>query len=226
MSDDPLAADDCMTSEEQPVLARAVTAAPSPLRFGLKAMLVFMAICSVQFALMNYLGILLGLILGVVACGFVLTLLIVAAIAFHNRHGTPWMDRLDQLAIRATIALVLLIIGTMFAGGGVVVYDQLAKHYLTKRLEQKLGFNATWSFSIGSNSQNQVMVVKSVSAGGAFEKAGFRKDDIIVSDRPPLELVRWLHDSRGQTVHISVVAGPTIKPLADCPQRQLSLTIP
>jgi len=136
------------------------------------------------------------------------------------------MDRLDQLAIRATIALVLLIISTMFAGGGVIVYDLLAKQYLTKRLEQMLGFNATWSFSIGSNSQNQVMVVKSVSAGGAFEKAGFRQGDMIVNDRPPLELVRWLYDCRGQTINISVVAGPTIKPLADCPQRQLSLAIP
>jgi hypothetical protein len=54
----------------EPVTGEIVAAptAVSPLRFGLRTLFTVMAVCSVQSAVMSYLGVLAGMAVGAVAC--------------------------------------------------------------------------------------------------------------------------------------------------------------
>ena len=79
---------------KEPVVATIIPPAPSPWQFGLKALLGLMAVCCVQFALMNYLTVVGGLIAGLVVCLAALTVLMVIAVCLIGRRS-PLMEKLD-----------------------------------------------------------------------------------------------------------------------------------
>src|SRR5688572_33489968 len=70
-------AETARTMVPEPITAEIVPPLPSPWRFGLKALLGLMAVCSVQFAAMSYLGVLAGLAIGVLVCFVAFTAIIV-----------------------------------------------------------------------------------------------------------------------------------------------------
>src|SRR5688572_31162446 len=104
----------CMSILESKPVPDLVSPEPSPFRFGLRALMILMGICGAQFALMSYAGIFPGLIIGLAGCFVVLLGLVFTAMIYWRGSGSPLMHRLDQLAIRLVLAIVLLGIGSFF----------------------------------------------------------------------------------------------------------------
>lgn len=198
----------------------------SPFRFGLKTLFALVTICGVQFALITHLGAFLGLLIGIAVCIMGLLILIFTGMLFAGSHSGKAIDRMDQLAIRLTVAVVVLFVGSILAGGGSLVYKQVGKYYLAAKIKKDLGFTFRRQYAQLDDEMVRVIVVTSVKPGGAFEKAGFRRQDIIVSSTPPYELLKEYDENRGQTVNVAVVSGPTLQSLDKCAQRNLSLGIP
>lgn len=205
-----------------------------PLRFGLKALIALTAVCSAQFALMFYLGTLPGLILTAVLCAGMLVALLLASFVIPQENYQPWAGRLDQLAIRLVLAIVLLLTGVAFAGGGILIVHYVDSVQLAYRVKSDLGFSAEVQTIPETNSRGfmvfrDAIIVKSVRAGGAFHQAGFQKDDTILTDLTPNEYYKMLEENRGSSITVNVASGatgPIMIPIDKCPQRSLVLEIP
>ena len=95
----------------EPVTAEIVPPAPSPWRFGLKALLGLMAVCSVQFAVMNYLGsVLWGMVAGMAACFVVFSAIVLGGMALAGSRK-QWIAHLDALVVRLMLAMVCCSLG-------------------------------------------------------------------------------------------------------------------
>jgi len=207
-------------------------APPHPLRFGLRALFILTAVCCVQFALMSYIGALAGLAVGFAVCLAALGCLLLAQISLQLGRSSRPMIQMDRLAIRLTIAVVLLAIGTILAGGGQLVYYQVTQYRFTRNLEKDLGFSAEMGQVTTQNLDEfgrYAIVVRSVTPGGAFDQAGFQKNDVIVTDLTVDEYYEMLDENRGQQINVTVASGAVgiqPPPLEQCPQRQLTLDVP
>lgn len=200
--------------------------APHPFRFGLQALMLLMAICGVQFALMSYLGILNGLLVGLATCFFVLSGLMAAAIIFWRGPGTPLMHRLDQLAIRLVVGIVLLALGSFFAGGGMAIYKEVAQWRKAARLQKELGFAADERYIVNRNDVQRGLVVKSVSLGGAFDVAGASPGDVVLCEKGSPRFYEMIEENRGREVSITVAAGADMQPVEKCVARRLDVIVP
>jgi hypothetical protein len=205
-----------------------------PLRFGLKALLALTAICSAQFALMFYVGTLPGLLVTALACVALLALLLFTSFVIPSRTYLAWQGRLDQLAIRLVLAIVLLLAGAAFAGGGILLFHAVESLRVAYRVEKNLGFSADVEMIAETNEDGfevtrNAIIVTSVRAGGAFHQAGFQKDDVILTDLTPQEYYKMLEENRGSSITVDVAGGAVgsiLIPVEKCPQRSLVLEIP
>lgn len=205
-----------------------------PLRFGLRALIALMAICSAQFALMFYVGTLPGLIFTALLCAGMLLALLLASFVIPQRAYQPWAGRLDQLAIRLVLAIVLLLLGAAFSGGGILMVNHIQSLRLTYRVRSDLGFSAKvdriWDKDkAGRDTIRPAIVVTSVRTGSPFHQAGFEEDDVILTDLTPQEYYEMLEENRGSTVTVTVARdamGPVLTPIENCPQHSLVLEIP
>jgi hypothetical protein len=205
-----------------------------PLRFGLKALIALTAICSAQFALMFYVGTLPGLVFTALMCAGMLVALLLASFVIPRDTYQPWAGRLDQLAIRLVLAIVLLLLGAAFAGGGILLVNQVQTLRRTYRIKKDLGFSAKvdkiWDKDeAGRDAIRNAIVVTSVREGGPFHDAGFEKDDAILTDLTPQQYYEMLEENRGSTITVNVAGdamGPVMTPIENCPQRSLVLEIP
>jgi hypothetical protein len=205
-----------------------------PLRFGLKALIALTAVCAVQFALMFYVGTLTGLIFTALLCAGMLVALLLASFVIPQQAYQPWAGRFDQFAIRLVLAIVLLLIGAAFSGGGILMYNHVQSLRLTYRIKSDLGFSAKvdriWDKNpAGSDAIRTAIVVTSVRTGSPFHQAGFEEDDVILTDLTPQEYYEMLEENRGSTITVTVARdamGPVMTPIEKCPQRSLVLEIP
>jgi hypothetical protein len=205
-----------------------------PLRFGLKALLALIAVCSAQFAFMFYVGTLPGLVLTTLLCAGLLTLLLLSPVVLPRETLKAWIGRLDQLAIRLTLAIVLLLTGATLAGGGILVYQQIQALRRTMRVERNLGFSGNVEMVLETADAGNVVsrsriLVTGVTVGRAFHQAGFQKGDVILTDLTPGEYYQMLEENRGGSVTVHVAngaVGAVLTPVEKCPQRTLELAIP
>src|SRR5689334_11063265 len=106
---------------KEPVVATVVRPGPSRWQFGLKALLGLMAVCCVQFALMRYLTVpgVFGVSLGI--CFVALAVMMFVAVCLISTRS-PLMEKLDYYGIRLVLAMGVLALGTLFAGGGTAAW--------------------------------------------------------------------------------------------------------
>ena len=203
----------------------------SPLRFGMRALLLFTGVCGVQFALMWYLGPLPGLLVSMGVCFTALTGLVFwAIIAIPARTSRATIAYADKAVIWLVLAIVALVVGTLAAGGGQLAYKEIMHQYRARTLEQELGFTYTtdqvWDFS-RNNRMEEVVMVKSVTPGGVFDQAGIRESDAIVTNLTVREWFATLDENRGKQVDLTVATGVTpMTSLDKCPKRTVTVTIP
>lgn len=206
--------------------ATALDDPPHPFRFGLQALMLLMALCGVQFSLMSYLGVLPGLLTGLAVCFVVLGGLMFAAMLFWRGSGTPFMHRLDQLAIRLVVGIVALGIGSVVAGGGLAIYEQVAMWRRAARLHSELGITAHHQLIVDRNLAISGLVIDDVSLGGPFDLAGGQPSDVIVCRDGVARFYEMIEDNRGQEVGITVAAGADLQVLEKCVSRKLDVLVP
>ena len=204
-----------------------------PLRFGMKALLAAMAVCCGQFAFMFYVGALPGLLLTATLCGAGLAALLFGPLFLRRTSRAAWVGRLDGVAIRLALAIAMLLVGAMLAGGGLALHDQFQWLRLARKVHQHLGFSARREDLETEDNGLQIgrdaIHIRSVTPGGAFHQAGFQQGDVILSDLSPHEYYQMLDENRGGTISVQVAGGAVgsvLTPVEDCPQRTLDLQIP
>lgn len=211
----------------EPVLATIIPPPPSPWQFGLKAMLGLMAVCSVQFAIMSYVGVLWGLVLGIATCFTILAGVLFTAVCLVSGRS-PLMERLDFIGIRLVVGITVLFLGTIIAGGGTGVYYYINETRTALQLEADLGIRTlrTQVYDAANpRTYNGLRLVLIIPAGVA-DRGGMRRDEVIYFEGTTSEFFHMLEQNRGKPVTLNVASGTSTNSLDKCPKRQITLTVP
>lgn len=198
---------------------------PSPWRFGLKALFGMMAVASVQFAAMNYLGVLGGLVLGVAVCAAAFTLILLVGLAMTGERARV-LPQLDALLVRLMLALVVLIAGTMLAGGGIAVWEVVARIRLERSIESRLGMTVDEVPLVHGTEVAWGLEITGLSAGKPAHTAGLTTSDVILVSGTVDELLARLDRDRGKSIDLNVATGATTQSVQNCPQRSVTIDIP
>jgi hypothetical protein len=210
----------------EPVVAEVVPPTPPPWRFGLRAMMALMVVCSAQFAMMNWFGVINGMLLATALCFLAFTGVFIVAVLLV-RGNSVWLDRLDQIGIRLVIAMVVLIIGTVLAGGGKVALDQITTVVIRRELQKDLGLTTQHVYVIDNNNPRSALEITHVKSGGVADKAGLRETDvIIVQDGMTDRFYLDLNQLRGKDVDLHIAGKAAHQPLEKCTQWDVTVPIP
>ncbi len=221
LTSDPIA----VPAPAEPIVAEVVPPAPSPWRFGLKALLGLMAVCSVQFAAMNYLGVLSGLLAGMAVCFIAFSAIVLGGMALAGSR-TKWLAQLDALVVRLMLAMVVLFFGTILAGGGTAAWQVYSRIDRERSVEKNLGMSLKNVQVVRDNHVVSALQITSLEDGGAAHKAGLQKDEVILVDSTIDELFKMLETNRGKDVDVNVATGALSTPVERCPQRSVTLAVP
>jgi hypothetical protein len=222
----PTAAPPSGPAPPEPVVATIIPPAPSPWQFDLRAMLGLIAVCCLQFAVMNYVGVFWGFFIGMGFCVIAFAAMMLAAV-FLIGSRSPLMEKLDFYGIRLVLAITVLFLGTLFAGGGTAAWYVATEMQLAVTLETELGLR-TRSIQVYDNKgvlYNALMIM-TVSSGGVADRAGLRTGEVIYFDETQSDFYRRLDENRGQTVDVNVAIGAASASLDSCPKRSVTLAIP
>lgn len=159
------------------VEAEIVRPAP-PLRFGLRELMIVTALCSVQFAVMNYLGVLVGFAVGGAVCLVGMTAAMLAGLWIGNTDRELF-SRLDRLVIRLVLALTAIAVSGGLSGGGILLLKQLEPLRHAWWLERQLGLKTERGVAWLKDGVVEVLVVKTVSPGLPADQAGLKVGDQI-----------------------------------------------
>jgi hypothetical protein len=213
-------------SSAEPVLAELVPATPPPWQFGMRAVLALMVVCSVQFALMNWFGVIGGLLLSIAICFLSFSAIFLVAVLLV-RGNSVWLDRLDQIGIRLVLAMLVLILGTVLAGGGKVAVDQVSSIIIRRSMQADLGFVTERVYVVDNSEAVFALEVTGVTSGGVADKAGLHEHDVIlVPDGSISRFFQDLNKQRGKDFDINIAGAAANQPLEKCPQWVLTLPIP
>lgn len=226
MSDNPYtAAPPSGPAPQEPVVATVVPPAPSPWQFGLRAMLGMMAVCCLQFAVMSYVGVFGGFIIGMSVCIIAFASMMLAAVFLIGRRS-PLMEKLDFYGIRLVLAITVLFLGTLFAGGGTAAWYVATEMQLAVTLETELGLRTRSIQVYDKAGLHNALMIMTVSSGGIADLAGLRTGEVIYFDETQSDFYRRLDENRGQSVDVNVAIGAGSASLDSCPKRSVALAIP
>jgi hypothetical protein len=215
-------------STDEFVEAELLPDAPSPFAFGMRAMFGLTAIAAVQFALMAYLGMLAGLLIGVLVCCIGIGGVMFYSIVTGLKAGSARMEQLDRVAIRLVFGVLLLYFGTMIAGGGQILYTVIESNRFAWRMQNDLGFTYKQQMMWDGSSSKNVLVVTKIVPGGPFDQAGVLQDDVILTDSMPHDFLKTFDENRGQTVDVNVatLAAQSTGSLENAPTRVVTVAVP
>jgi hypothetical protein len=182
-------------------------ARPHPLRFGIKAMFGLIVLCSLQFALVRWLGPIFGIALGGIACLAAFTALLAVSIVYRPRDNSRVLDYMDQLAIRLTLAVFVLFVAFVAAGGGALVWQQVTREWRDQALRNELGFTAAKEHAWVGDRMYSALVIESVEPGKPFDRAGLRQNDAVLFE-PGLDVYERFEENRGQEMTLNVAPVP------------------
>jgi hypothetical protein len=206
-------------------VATVVRPAPSPWQFGLKALLGLMAVCCVQFAVMRYLGVAWGFGVGLGVCLAALAVMMFIAVCLIGSRS-PLMEKLDYYGIRLVLAIGVLFLGTLFAGGGTAAWYVSSEMQLAVTLETNLGIRTRSIQVYDTKGTYNALYVMTVSSGGVADRAGIRKGEVIYFDETQSSFYHRLADNRGKPVDVNVAIGASSGSLDTCPKRAVTITLP
>jgi hypothetical protein len=187
------------------VEAEIVRPAP-PIRFGLRELMVVTALCSVQFAVMNYLGVLAGFAVGGAVCLAGMTAAMAAGL-WIGRTDRELFSRLDGLVMRFVLALTAIAVSGGLSGGGILLVKQLEPLRHAWWLERQLGLKTERSLAWLDDAAVEVLVVKSIAPGQPADQAGIKAGDQIRPLPTVNEFYRSIYDRRGQNCDLTLYRG-------------------
>ena len=188
-------------------------------------MLGLIGVCCLQFAVMNYVGVFGGFLVGMSVCVFAFAVMMLIAV-FLIGSRSPLMEKLDYYGIRLVMAISVLFLGTIFAGGGTAAWYVLTEMQLAVTLETKLGLRTRSVQVYDSNSRHNALLIMTVSSGGVADRAGLRTGEVIYFDETQSDFYHRLDKNRGQSVDVNVAIGATSASLDTCPKRAVTLALP
>jgi hypothetical protein len=209
----------------EPIVAEVVPPPPSPWRFGLRAMFGLMFVCCVQFAAMNYLGVLLGLVAGMAVCFLAFSVLVLAGMVMSGNRS-QLMAHLDTLVVGLMVAIVILFLGSVLAGGGTAAWQVYGRIQRERDVEKRLGFSLSQIQVVHNNRVISALQITAIEDGGIAHKAGLLKDEVIVVESTIDEFFKLLNEQRGKDVDVNVATGAAAKQVQNCPQRSVTLSVP
>ncbi len=210
---------------KEPVLATVIPPGPSPWQFGLRALLGLMAVCCVQFALMSYLTVAGGFAVGLSVCVSAFAVMMLVA-ACQIGHRSPLLERLDFYGIRLVMAMSVLFLGTLFAGGGTAAWYVASEMQLAVTLETDLGLRTRSIPVVDKKETYNALYIMTVTSGGIADRAGIRKGEVIYFDETQSAFYHRLAENRGRPIDINVAVGAASSSLDICPKRAVTITLP
>jgi hypothetical protein len=214
-----------------PVVAEIVSppVRPSPLQFGLRTLLLLMAVCSVQFAVMSYLGVLAGMVVGTLACFVLFALVFLVGIGLPAQQASRHIHRLERLVVPLMAGMLVLFFGTMLAGGGVVVWEMVSGVQRRMWLERQIGAtlrSESLLVPTGTGAESrQVLRITSIKTGGAADLAGLREQEVILLDGTTEQFYTMLERNRGSDVDLTVATAAGYF-VTSGSERNVTLTVP
>jgi len=211
-------------SSEQPIVAEVVTR-PRPMQFGLRTLLLLMAVCSVQFAVMSYAGVLPGIALSLLlACAAFAGVFLMGILP--GVFAVQQVRQLDRLIVWLMVAILTLFFGTVLAGGGLAAWTTAVRINNEAWLERSIGAGLSRQIRASKTDLHQVLVITSIRAGSPADQAGVKSGEVLVMDSTVEQFYQFLQSNRGSDVELTVaVCGPN-QQLDSAPQRTVTLSVP
>jgi len=223
VSPDPITVE---SPAEEPIVATVVPPAPSPWRFGLKALLGLMAVCSVQFSLMYYLGVMWALAVAILIAAVALAGVLLAAVLFVSSR-TPLMERLDFIGIRLVVGIAILLVGTTIAGGGTAISFTVGRMWNAMELEKDFGIRTLRTEVWDGKQTYRALKVLVVYPGSDAAKAGIQAGEVIViMDNTIDQFYENMERNRGKQIKINVAAPPISGSIEKGPPRAIQIIVP
>lgn len=222
-----LIATDASAANLAPEIITAELAPPplSPWRFGLRALLTFMGIASLQCALMSYVGILAGILVGIAGCMVLFAWLLCVAILLP-RSKRAWLESLDVIGLRIIALMTMLVLGSIFAGGGMLVFQLVGERQRIELCYDKVGFRGDVITVSDRDSITQVLVVRKVKPASPALEAGLRENEMIVLQEPVDKFYERMSQSPGQAFDLDVATGSSSVALETIPHRTITIEVP
>lgn len=222
MSADPLAPAEPIVAE--PIIAEIVPP-PRPMQFGLRTLLLLMAVCSVQFAFMSYAGVLPGIVLGLfLACAAFAGVFLIGVLP--GVFAPQQVRRLDQAIVWLMVTILTLFFGTLLAGGGVAVWETTMRIQNEAWLERSIGAGLSREMMIEKNEPKWVLRVTSIRTGSPADVAGLRRDEVLLLDTTVDQFYKSLQANRGNDVELTVAICSPAQPLDKAVRRTEVLSVP
>lgn len=197
----------------------------SPWRFGLRALLTFMGIASLQCALMSYVGILAGILVGIAGCMVLFAWLLCVAILLP-RSKRAWLESLDVIGLRIIALMTMLVLGSIFAGGGMLVFQLVGERQRIELCYDKVGFRGDVITVSDRDSITQVLVVRKVKPASPALESGLRENEMIVLQEPVDKFYERMSQSPGQAFDLDVATGSSSVALETIPHRTITIEVP
>ena len=220
-------------TNDEPIAAEVVAAdvvaaelaAPRPFQFGLRTMLLLMAVCSVQFAVMSYAGVLLGIVLSLLAACLAFAGVFLVGI-LPGVFASQQVRQLDRLIVWLMVAILSLFFGTILAGGGVAAWTLVARIKNEAWLERSIGAGLSRQMRIEKSEFRQVLVVTSVRPGSPADLSGLKSGEVLLIDVTADQFYKFLQNNRGSDVELNVAICSPTQSLENAPQRTVILSVP
>jgi hypothetical protein len=210
----------------EPILAELVVPPPavSPLRFGLRTLMAIMAVCSVQFALMSYLGVFAGFLVGVAVCCAAFTLVFLAGLCVFVPGHRQHLPLLDRFVVWLMLAMIVLMFGSMLAGGGMAIVAGLNHVRSEAWLRAQVGLSVRQTLVSTGTEAKPALEVLAIFPGSPADASAIRTGEYIMNFDTSAELKRILQRNRGQPVDLDI-SGSTLPGMVG-PPRTVPLLVP
>jgi hypothetical protein len=159
-------------------------------------------------------------------CFVAFSLIVLAAMVLQGNQ-TRWLAQLDALVVRLMIAIVVLLLGTILAGGGTAAYEVYARLSMERSVEQNLGLSLKHVQVVREKHVVSALQVAAIEDGGVAHQAGLQTGEVIVVETTIDELIKVLYENRGKDVDINVATAAAMNTAVEnCPQRSVTLSVP
>lgn len=177
-----------------------------PRSWTLRTAIALLGLAGVQFALIRWLGLLLGLTLPIVVYALVLTAVVLTAISKAlNRREKMDLAKWEAWLQRLSLLIAVSIAALLMAGAGDVLWQQGLLLYQKHQVQQQLGFRYRSESHIWGSNVRSFPVVTHVEAGGCFDEAGISPDDVILFDESSGRFVEWLQKRQGNDFDLEII---------------------